>query len=253
MKLAKQTNLVPEDTSTLTVEALKATMPKRMKHNVTQGLVDTLNKLVTDPEERQQFRENLLSYTHVLQDPNVKLEAYIHAVRYVSYKMMGMTNQDAWIKTFPDRYKRIMDDGKSAAHLRATVSGYAKNKIVATVYEQAMIPVCVLNADVFQKAVLVQAELMVDPNVSHKVRSDAANSLMTHLKPPEARKLDLNVAVAEDDSLRELRHAVTDLARAQKQAIEAGVEDAQRIAESKLINGESTRVGDETADEGDWD
>ena len=242
MKPVTHTNLIAEDTSTLTVETLKATMPKRMRANITQPLVDKLNKLVTDPDERVHFRENLLSYTHVLQDPNVKLEAYIHAVRYVSYKLMGMTNQEAWIKTFPDRYQRILNDGKSDAHLRATVSGYNKNKIVATVYEQALIPVHVLNADVFQKAVTTQAELMTNPNVSDKVRSDAANSLMTHLKPPEARKLNLDVAIAEDDSLRELRHAVTDLARAQKLAIEAGVEDAQRIAESKLINGESERI-----------
>jgi hypothetical protein len=135
-----------------------------------------------------------------------------------------------------------MDEGKSAGHLRATVSGYNKNKIVATVYEQALIPVHVLNADVFQKAVMTQAELMTDGGVSDKVRSDAANSLMTHLKPPEARKLELDVSVKEDDSLRELRHAITDLAGAQKRAIEQGTEDAERIAQSKLINGESKRI-----------
>jgi hypothetical protein len=241
MKPVNHTNLVPEDTSKLTVETLKATMPKRQKHNITQGLVDTLNKLVTDPEERQYFRENLLSYTHVLQDPNVKLESYIHAVRYVSYKLMGLTNQEAWIKTFPKRYHRILNDGKSDVFLRATVSGYNKNKIVATVMEQAMIPVHILNADVFQRAVLTQSELMTDANVSPKVRSDAANSLMTHLKPPEARKLNLDVTVAEDDSLRELRGAITELAGAQKRAIEAGIEDAERIAESKLIPAEYER------------
>lgn len=242
MKVMNHTNLVPEDTSTLTVEALKATMPKRMKGNITQSLVDKLNKLVNDPDERVYFRENLLSYTHVLQDPNVKLEAYIHAVRYVSYKLMGMTNQEAWIKTFPDRYKRIMDDGKSSAHLRATVSGYNKNKIVATVYEQALIPVHVLNADVFQQAVTTQAQLMTDPGVSDKVRSDAANSLMAHLKPPEARKLELDVAVAEDDSLRELRRAASQLADAQRKAIELGTEDALKVAESKIIPGDSERI-----------
>lgn len=242
MKPVTTTNLIPEDTSALTVDVLKATMPKRMRGNISQSLVDKLNKLVTDPDERIHFRENLLSYTHVLQDPNVKLEAYIHAVRYVSYKLMGMTNQEAWIKTFPDRYQRILADGKSDMHLRATVSGYNKNKIVATVYEQALIPVHVLNADVFQQAVTTQAQLMTDPNVSDKVRSDAANSLMTHLKAPETRKLNLDIAVAEDDSLRELRHAVTELAQAQRKAIESGMEDAQRIAESKLIPAEFERV-----------
>jgi hypothetical protein len=242
MKKVTTTNLVPEDTSALTLDALKATMPKRQRHNVTQGLVDTLNKLVTDPEERQYFRQNLLSYTSVLQDPHVKMEAYIHAVRYVSYKMMGMTNQDSWCKTFPDRYARILADKKSSAHLRATVSGYNKNKIVATVYEQAMIPVHIVNADVFQQAVTTQAEIMTNPGVSDKVRSDAANSLMTHLRAPDAKKLDIGIQVKEDDSLRELRHAVTDLAIAQRKSIDAGTADAKEIAESRLIHGESERI-----------
>lgn len=242
MKQVVQTNLIPEDTSALTVDTLKATMPKRMKHNITQSLVDKLNKLVMDPDERVHFRENLLSFTHVLQDPNVKLEAYVHAVRYVSYKMMGMNNQEAWIKTFPDRYQRILNDGKSDAHLRATVSGYHKNKIVATVYEQAMMPIYIVNADVFQQAVLTQAQLMTDPKVSDKVRSDAANSLMTHLKPPETAKLRVDVEVHEDDSLRELRRAAAELASAQAQAIRSGESDAERIAHARLIEGEVERV-----------
>lgn len=238
-QLAKQEQV---DLAPITLDQLKKIMPKRQKHNVNQDLVDKLNNLAGDIEERRMFRENLLSYTHVLQDPHVRMDSYIDAVKYVSFKLMGHTNQEAWIKTFPHRYQRLLDDGKSDMFMRATVSGYNKNKIVNTVYEQALIPVHVMNADVFQKAVSTQAELMINPNVSDKVRSDAANSLMTHLKPPEARKLQLDVAVAEDDSLRDLRHAITDLAKAQKDAIEVGTEDAKKIAEAKIIPGDSERI-----------
>lgn len=240
--ISKPKSLIPEVSAGLTVDALKAAMPKRQKRNITQSLVDKLNKLVSDPEERIYFLENLQGYTHVLQDPHVKLESYIFAVKYVSYKMMGLTNQDAWIKTFPDRYQRLIDIQKTGSHLRATVSGYNKNKIVVQVYEQAMIPVYVANADVFQRAVITQSDLMTDPSVSDKVRSDAANSLMTHLKPPEMKKIDLQVDLVEDDSLRQMRGAITDLAIAQRRSIESGGSDAERIAEARLINGESERV-----------
>lgn len=240
--VSRPKSLIPEVSAGLTLDALKEAMPKRQKRNITQSLVDKLNKLVSDPEERVYFLENLQGYTHVLQDPHVKLESYIFAVKYVSYKMMGLTNQDAWIKTFPDRFQRLVDIQKTGSHLRATVSGYNKNKIVVQVYEQAMIPVYVANADVFQKAVVTQADLMTDPSVSDKVRSDAANSLMTHLKPPEMKKIDLQVDITEDDSLRQMRGAITDLAIAQRDSIRAGGSDAERIAGAKLINGESERV-----------
>lgn len=240
--VARAKSLIPETPGKLTVEALREVMPKRQKRNITPGLVDKLNKLVADPEERAYFLDNLQGYCHVLQDPHVKLESYIFAVKYVSYKMMGMTNQDAWIKTFPDRYQRLVNIQKTGSHLRATVSGYNKNKIVVDVYTQAMIPVYVANADVFQKAVMTQAELMTDVSVSDKVRSDAANSLMTHLKPPETKKLELAVAITEDDSLRQMRGAITELAIAQRDNIKLGVSDAERIAGAKLIDGESERI-----------
>jgi hypothetical protein len=243
-QVTKPKSLIPESSANLTVDALKAAMPKRQKRNITPSLVDKLNKLVSDPEERVYFLENLLGYCHVLQEPHMKLDSYIYAVKYVSYKMMGLTNQDAWIKTFPDRYQRLVDIGKTEGHLRATVSGYNKNKTVVQVYEQAMIPVYIANADVFQKAVITQSDLMTDPKVSDKVRSDAANSLMTHLKPPEMTKVDLQVDIKEDDSLRQMRGAITELAIAQRDSIRSGGSDAQRIADAKLIEGESERVED---------
>lgn len=225
----------------LTVDAVKAAMPKRQKHNISQRLVDELNKIVSDPEERIAFRENLLSYTNVLQDPNIKLTTYLDAVRYVSFKLMGYTNQEAWMKTFPDRYQRLIDDGKSDMFIRSTVACYNRNKVVNMIMEQTMIPSYVLNQDVYQKAINEQARLMMTAK-SEKVRSDAANSLLTHLKQPETTKLKLDVEVKQDDSLRDLRAAITDLATAQRRAIEAGMNTAQDIANSKLINGEYERV-----------
>ena len=240
--ISKPKSLIPETSGGLTLDALKTVMPKRQKKNITQSLVDKLNKLVGDPEERVYFLENLVGYAHCLRDPNIKLDSYIFAVKYVSYKLMGLTNQDAWVKTFPDRYQRLVDIGKTGSHLRATVSGYNKNKIVVTVYEQAMIPVYVANADVFQNAVIAQSDLMTNPKVSDMVRMNAANSLMTHLKPPEMTKIALEVDIKEDESLKELRRGITNLAIAQAEAIRSGGTDAERIAHATLIDGESERV-----------
>jgi hypothetical protein len=55
--LARQVNT--EDVL-LTVESLKGVMPKRQKHNINKALVDELNLIVTEPEARDSFRDNLL-------------------------------------------------------------------------------------------------------------------------------------------------------------------------------------------------
>ena len=225
----------------LTVEALKGVMPKRQRHNINKSLVDELNQICKEPEERDAFRENLLSYTNVLQDPNIRLPTYIEAVKYVSFKLMGMTNQESWIKTFPERYKRLVRQKKDAGFIRATVACYNRNKVVNKILEQTLIPSYVLNQDLYQKALNTQAQLMVTAT-SELVRTQAANSLLVHLKQPETTKLQLDIAVQEDDSIRELREATLELVKTQKQAIEAGVTNAREVAESKIINGQAKRI-----------
>lgn len=225
----------------LTLEALKAVMPKRQKANINQSLVDELNILVTDPEAREAFRENLVSYTNVLTDPNMKLSTYIEAVRYVSYKLLGYSNQDSWMKTFPERNQRLIDDDKDAGFLRSTVACYHRNKTVNAIMEQTMVPSWVLNQDLYQKALNTQLHLMTTSD-SDKVRTEAANSLLNHLKQPESTKLTLDVNVTQDDSIRELRDATVELARVQKLAIESGLNTAEEIASGKLIQGSFERV-----------
>lgn len=225
----------------LTVEALKGAMPKRQKHNINKSLVDELNAICTEPEERDAFRENLLSYSNVLQDPNIRLPTYIEAVKYVSFKLMGMTNQDAWIKTFPERYKRLVRQKKGDDFIRATVACYNRGKVVNMILEQTLVPTYVLNQDLYQKALNVQAQLMFTAD-SEKVRTEAANSLLVHLKQPDTTKLQLDIKVEEDDSIRELREATLELVKTQRVAIEAGVTDAKEVAESKIITGEAKRI-----------
>jgi len=229
----------------LTVDSLKAAMPKRQKANITDSLVNELNQLVEDPEERRAFQENLVSYSSVLDDPNVKLPDYVHAVRYVSYQLMGMTNQQSWIKTFPERYQRLIDDNKITegddAHLRATVSCYNKGKVVNQIREQSLVPTWVLNADVHQKAINQLAILMTSGK-SEMARVTAATSLLTHLKMPETVKMKLDVEVKEDESIQHLRGAITELVQAQREAIETGTADARVIAEGKLVETEYEHV-----------
>lgn len=235
--------LTTTDDVVLTVDALRDVMPKRQKHNITQHLVDELNKLVVDPEAREGFRENLVGYTNILSDPNIKLNTYIQAVKYVSYKLLGYNNQESWMKTFPERNQRLIDAGKSAGFLRATVANYNRNKIVNLIIEQTMVPSYVLNQDMYQKALNTQLLLMTTAE-SEKVRTEAANSLLVHLKQPETTKMTLDVNVKQDDSIRELHAATLELAKAQRLAIEAGINTADDIAKAKLINGECERIDD---------
>jgi hypothetical protein len=93
----------------------------------------------------------------------------------------------------------------------------------------------VLNADLYQKALNVQASLMNDPDVSPKVRTDAANSLLTHLKAPEAIKIELDIGIKENSAIEELRAATLALAAQQRESIIRGAATVEGVAHSRII------------------
>jgi hypothetical protein len=200
---------------------------------VNQELIDSVNNALADPEMFEAYRDNLLSYTRVMADGRFKVHNYVDAVRYVSQKLMGCSNIEAYTKAFPDKYARFVAQGVVAKDIASYVTAYNKSKLVNLIFEQTLIPSYVLNQDLYQRALNVQAELMVHAK-SEKVRSDAANSLLTQLKMPETQKVELEIGIKEDSSIAQLRLATMELARQQRLSMESGAMNAQQVAHSKL-------------------
>jgi hypothetical protein len=227
----------------LTVEQFKNALPAQIKKSVNPELIDKINKTLNDPDMYETYRDHLLGYVQVMKDGKFKLSCYIDAVKYVSHKLLGKTNFDAFSITFPEKIQRWSAKGVAPKDMASYVTAYNKSKMVSLLMEQSLIPSWVLNQDLYQKAINVQAELMVSAN-SEKVRSDAANSLLTHLKPPETQKVELSVSTSEDSSISALRASTMALVAAQKNILMAGAMNAQEVAHSRLvIEGDSERVG----------
>jgi len=221
----------------LTKEQLQKSLPKDVQLKVTDNILDSINSVIGDPTVQETFRENILGFSTVLRTGKYKFQSYVDAVKYVSYKMLGATNIEAYTKTFPERYQNLVDEGTPDNRIHAYVAAYNKNQLVNKLMEQTLVPTHILNADIYQKAINVQANLMMTAK-SEKVRSDAANSLMTQLRPPETKKIELDVGLKEDQSINELRNSTMELVAQQRRMIESGMLNAKQIAHSKIIQGE---------------
>lgn len=218
----------------LTTEQFKQVVPNQFKACVSQELIDQINQTLADPDMYETYRDNLLGYAHVMREGKFKMEDYINAIKYCSHKIMGASNIDAYVKTFPDKYQAMLSAGKNAKDISSFVTSYNKNKLVNLILEQSMIPSWVLNQDMYQKALNVQCELMLTAN-SEKVRSDAANSILTHLKPPEVTKVELDIGLKKDSAMEDLKHTLTELALKQQQFLGAGVTQVKDLAQQKLV------------------
>lgn len=226
----------------LTLEQFQKVLPKQVKKAVDQNFINGINLLISDPDMRINYRDNLLSYTGVMRDGKYKIVDYVNAVRYVSFKLLGDTDISAYTKAFPTRFQRMVNMKKSSKDIASFVSAYNRNKLVNAVFEQTIIPSHILNADLYQKALNTQAELMVGA-VSEKVRCDAANSILIHLKAPETQKIELDIGLKENKTIEELRNSTLELVAQQREMIRLGHSNAGDIAKSNLLIEDGEIVG----------
>lgn len=218
----------------LTVDQFKSALPAKLKKSVNQELINQVNKTLSDPEMYEIYRDNLLGYVQVLQDGRFKIKDYVNAVKYVSHKLMGCSNIDAYSRTFPDKIQRFNQQQVNSKDIASYVTAYNKSKLVNLIMEQCLVPSWVLNQDLYQKALNVQAELMMSAK-SEKVRTDAANSLLTQLKQPETRKIELDVGMKKDSALEALKASMAELVGQQKKMLEAGAMNAKEVASTQLV------------------
>lgn len=227
----------------LTLKEVQDSLPAGQKGHITQDMVNQLNNLSKDPEEARYIRENFVSFSQVLSEGRFKLGDYVRAVMYVSHKVMGKSNLEAYKATFPDRHQQMVADGRQPKDIASYVAAYNKGKLVNLVYERAMIPTWVLNQDMFQSALNTQYEIMNDVSVSDKVRVEAANSILTHLKKPESNKAELKVEIGLNDGMKALEQRLSEMAEMQMKTIEGkalSVEDVTgmplNIPEAEIVD-----------------
>ena len=134
------TKQIATGNSALTEEQLMRSLPRALKKTVTPELIDGINKLLAEPGMRENLKDNLLSYTGVMKDGRFKIGQYVAAVKYVSHKLLGASNIEAYAKTFPDRFQRLVDEGAEGKTISSYATAFNKTKLVTLkVLTQAMI------------------------------------------------------------------------------------------------------------------
>ena len=220
----------------ITVQNLKQALPATTKLTVSQSLVDKLNAVTSDPILAEHIRDNFISYNTVMQAGKYTADEYINAITYCTYKVMGLTNKDAYINTFPQRHQQLVARGASAKDISAYVAAYHKGKLVMSILDQAHISRWLVNQDVYQKAINVQADLMRNAQ-SELVRTQAANSILTHLAKPKDAVPQVAIQINQNTGMNELMDAMAALAEKQVNMIDHGV-TAKELAAQRICKRE---------------
>lgn len=223
----------------VTVEELKILYPVKVAGKVLEQAAEILNTATEDMDYvmAKEFRDNCLSFIDILKNSKsrVSFADYVNACKFATFKLAGNTDVRAYALTFPDRIRRMERDKVPNSHLYQYASIYSKNKTVVEVMAKLVVPTHIMFQDIFHQAVKVQSELMLDDKISPKVRSDAANSLMTHLKTPEVKQAELKVDVQGSGAIEQLAEALGSLSGKQSEMLREGKYSLKDIREATII------------------
>lgn len=223
-----------------THEIVKSYLPNNLKSFVSDELVDKLNRLSEEPEAEKEIRQNFISYTNVLTEGRFKLDDYLNAVTYVTFKLRGYNNREAWKRTFPEKWNEYYHVRKiELKDIDSLIASYSKGKLVNLILEQTVIPVWLYNQDAYQEAINTQVRLMRTAQ-SERVQMMAADSLLNHLKKPEAAaESKLNININATSVIDDLKDNIKKLAETQRGLIESGM-TAKEVAEQEIVDAEYT-------------
>lgn len=222
----------------LSVEGLQKIYPRKVNRETLEECVKMMNESIVgmDSVMREHYRDNLVGVIDVIKEgERIKFADYVKAVKFCSYKMAGYTDTRAYSLTFPERIERMAREGISNANLYVYANSYAKNKVVVEIMAKLMVPTHIMYQDYFHMAVKTQVEIMTDDSVSPKVRSDAANSLMTHLKQPEIKQAELNINTSDSGVINQLSEALNNLSKGHKELLSQGRTTLKDISEAVII------------------
>lgn len=218
----------------LTVQEVEQVLPPHLKVMATQSLVDRINNAVSDPHLAKQIRDNYVSYTSVLKEGKFKLDDYLHAVKYVSYKLMNKTNHEAWCLTFPERHAELVAKGKGSVNeVSPHVFSYSRGKLVQLIMEQTITPTWVLNQEMHQQALNNLADIMANGK-SEMARVAAANGILTALQKPKEVGPLVNIDMRESSGMNELKDLLGQMAQKQVQMVAEGA-NISTLAKMKSV------------------
>ena len=218
----------------LPIETVKKLVPKSQRGLITQDFLDKIEASVQNSLIAEEFKNNFITYLNVLSTGKYKMEDYISAVKYVSFKLLGYSNVDAYAATFPDRYERLKREGQE--QIEAFASMYNKNKLVMQIYEQTIVPTYVLNAPLHQEALNELAKMIKDPSVRGMTKVKACEAILQHTKQPEIVKGELTIGIEQQDTISDLRDVVEQLAEVNRLSIARKVKSIKEVAEAKIID-----------------
>lgn len=222
--------IIQKPKTEITPEKLVELFPAK-KGTINEDTAKMINDATNDPMfNGDEFVEQMLSYRGVMENNSYSMKDYIMALKFCAYLEAEKDNaieaykraraNDQWV------IERVNAPSGSLPYneLAGAASRYRNRPIVKKILTQADMPLYLMFQGARYEAVAQLAKEMTTAAYS-KDRISAADKLLTHVKPPDDVKIELEVGMnAEVKSATErLNEQLMKVAMGQKAQLDAGM------------------------------
>jgi len=214
----------------VTVETLKAALPRGSSSKVTEDIVNLINNAEKDSGIAQELiEEQIFSYTHLL-GPRIGFETLLNAIKFCNLKMLPkMSNAKAYKIVFPKKSLEIEARGES---VDSFASMFNNTKTVVAVDKLLIVPAYITYQPLHHAAIKKQFDLM---NGIGAKSTDKVSPTVQHLA---AAKLADLTKMPEENSV-ELKIGMTDEAKSIQEGLMEQLAAATKMQMERLAKGES--------------
>lgn len=220
----KSLGIVSQEKTIFTKEDLIEKIPSKKK-TITDEVVQLINDSNNDPEfSGNEFMDTLIDYQSAMLESSASIKEYVNAIRFCAFLESetdsGGTITEAYMKARPKDLVVIEGtgadkDSKEWKKLRSTASRYRKNKLVQRILTQSDMPLYLMFQGARYKAVAVLAREM-EHSKHARDRIQAADKLLTHVKPPDNVQVELDIGASGSSALEDLNAQLAEIATKQK-------------------------------------
>lgn len=201
----------------ITREKLRGLLPKGSSAQVTDEILETINRMGEDTDLPQDLlEEEVMSYMHLVGSiKGIGIQDVINATKYCNLKR-NYNNKQAYSIVFPDKYDERVNAGKPIDNY---VAMYNATKLVTAIDKENLVAAHIKYYPYFDTAIkeLVKVGVHNDAGnnadgekmtVTPMVKVQALKELIAVTKQPETAELNLNInpgeqAMAEQEKLNE--------------------------------------------------
>lgn len=239
--------VVSKPVEDVTVLDLKTAFPAK-KDTITEATAKLINDAQNDPTfSIDGFMRTLVEYQDVMIKGNMSMRDYINAIKFCSYlEAEDFSIVDAYKRSrATDRFvlERLdaPTDSSRYKELTSAASRYHKSPLVRQILVQSDMPLYLMFQGARYKAVNTLVTEMETATYA-KDRITAAKEILTHVKPPEEAKVELEIGISEESKSMQqiLNDQLVQIATNQKALLEAGgdIKDVQKVSVNLIEDAE---------------